>query len=585
MAKEVSIENIRHSFAHVLAAAVGKLYPKAEFGIGPVIENGFYYDFGKIKIADEDLPKIEEEMRKIASSKHTFKKELWTSQKAVAHFKKLKQPFKLELIKDLKVKKVGMVYTGDAFLDLCRGGHIKNTSELSLNAFRLTHVAGAYWRGDEKKPMLTRVYGVAFQTREELDKYIRLQEEAKKRDHRVLGKELGLFVFSDLVGPGLPLYTPKGAAILKKIKEYSLELRKEIEYQEVQTPQINKAELFRISGHYDKYKDAMFHVRSNFTQEEYFMKPMNCPQHTQLFASEPRSYKDMPVRFADFALLYRDEKPGELNGLSRLRAFSQDDGHSFCREDQIEEEFNRVLSAVEKAMKMYGMNYWVRLSLRDEKNKKKYLGDDTVWKKSQATLKNLLGKRGVVYKEAEGEAAFYGPKMDLMAKDSLGREWQLSTIQLDLNMAGRFGLEYIDENGKKQTPVMIHAAIVGSPERFLGVLIEHYAGAFPLWLAPEQIWILPVSDKFVEYATEVKLKFLEADTDLRIQIHSENETLGKRIRKGEIMKIPYLIIVGEKEMSKNDIAVRERGKGDLGSISIEAFIEKLKTTYGNFAGS
>ena len=453
---------------------------------------------------------------------------------------------------------------------------MKNTSELQLDAFKLTRVAGAYWRGDEKNPMLTRIYGVAFGAKKELDEYLQLQEEAKKRDHRVLGKELGLFVFSDLVGPGLPLYTPKGTAILKKIKEYSLELRKEIGYQEVQTPQINKAELFRISGHYDKYKDAMFHVRSNYTEEEYFLKPMNCPQHTQLFASESRSYKDMPVRFADFAVLYRDEKPGELNGLSRLRAFSQDDGHSFCREDQIEEEFNRVLSVVEKAMKTYGMNYWVRLSLRDEKNKKKYLGDDKVWKKSQATLRSLLQKKGVEFKEAEGEAAFYGPKMDLIAKDSLGREWQLSTIQLDLNMAGRFGLEYTDENGQKQTPVMIHAAIVGSPERFLGVLIEHYAGAFPLWLAPEQIWILPISDKFSAYANDVRQKLLKLNADLRVRVNDENETLGKRIRQGETMKIPYLLIVGEREMGKNEVSVRERGKGDTGSMPLEAFGEKLK---------
>ncbi|HEY4509403.1 MAG TPA: threonine--tRNA ligase [Candidatus Paceibacterota bacterium] len=585
MQKAAEIEDIRHSWAHMLAAAVKKFYPKAELGIGPVIENGFYYDFGKIKITDEDLPRIEEEMRKIAAGNHAFKKELWTSQKAAAHFKKLNQPYKVELIRDLlktqnsklKTGKVGMVYTGDVFLDLCRGGHVKNTSELQLDAFRLTRVAGAYWRGDEKNPMLTRIYGVAFSSKKELDEYLQLQEEAKRRDHRVLGKELGLFVFSDLVGPGLPLYTPKGATILKKIKEYSLELRKEIGYQEVQTPQINKAELFRISGHYDKYKDAMFHVRSNYTEEEYFLKPMNCPQHTQIFASESRSYKDMPVRFADFAILYRDEKPGELNGLSRLRAFSQDDGHSFCREDQIEEEFNRVLSVVEKAMKTYGMNYWVRLSLRDEKNKKKYLGDDKVWKKSQATLRSLLQKKGVEFKEAEGEAAFYGPKMDLIAKDSLGREWQLSTIQLDLNMAGRFGLEYTDENGQKQTPVMIHAAIVGSPERFLGVLIEHYAGAFPLWLAPEQIWILPISDKFSAYANDVRQKLLKLNADLRVRVNDENETLGKRIRQGETMKIPYLLIVGEREMSNNTVSVRERGKGDTGAMAIDTFGEKLKS--------
>jgi threonyl-tRNA synthetase len=576
---EMSLENIRHSFAHVLAAAVKKHYSKIELGIGPVIENGFYYDFGKLKISEEDLPKIEKEMRNIIAEKHAFKKELWLAAKATAHYKKEKQPFKLDLIKELvktaKDKKVGMVSTGDMFLDLCRGGHVKNTSELPADAFTLTKVAGAYWRGDEKNPMLTRVYGVAFATKKELEEYLHAMEEAEKRDHRKLGKELGLFVFSELVGPGLPLYAPKGTMILQKIKDYSRELRREIGYEEVQTPQINKAELFRISGHYDKYKEDMFHVRSNYTEEEYFLKPMNCPQHTQLFAAEMRSYKDMPVRFADFANLYRDEKPGELNGLSRLRAFSQDDGHSFCREDQIAEEFNRILGVVEKAMKTYGMNYWIRLSLRDEKNKKKYLGDDSIWKKSQSTLKKLLQEQGVDFKAVEGEAAFYGPKMDVMAKDSLGREWQLSTIQLDLNMAGRFDLAYIDEQGKRKTPVMIHAAIVGSPERFLGVLIEHYAGAFPFWLAPEQIRILPVSDKFVEYAKNVEKKLLEKNKDLRILIDDQNETLGKKIREGEMQKIPYLLIVGKREQEKNEVGVRERGVGDKGALSTEQFANTI----------
>jgi len=393
------LENIRHSFAHVLASAVMKLYPKAQLGIGPVIENGFYYDFGNVKISDEDLPKIEEEMRKIVAGNHKFKKELWPTAKATEYYKKEKQPFKLDLIQELAAKpvsakttakQVGMVHTGDIFLDLCRGGHVKNSSELPTDAFKLTKIAGAYWRGDEKNPMLTRIYGVAFATKKELTEYLKMMEEAEKRDHRKLGRELGLFVFSELVGPGLPLFTPKGMIVLQQIKDYSRELRKEIGYQEVQTPQINKADLFRTSGHYDKFKDNMFHVRSNYTEEEYFMKPMNCPQHTQLFASEFRSYKDMPVRFADFAMLYRDEKPGELNGLSRLRAFSQDDGHSFCREDQIEEEFSRILGAVEKAMKTYHMEYTIRLSLRDEKQKDKYMGDNATWRKSQKILKKLL---------------------------------------------------------------------------------------------------------------------------------------------------------------------------------------------------
>ncbi|MCH8244712.1 threonine--tRNA ligase, partial [Patescibacteria group bacterium] len=370
-----NIENIRHSFAHLLAASVIKFYPKAQLGIGPTIENGFYYDFGNVDISEKDLGRLEKEMRSLAKRNLSFKKELWPAPKATLYFRKEKQPFKLDLIKGLlKTGKVGMVWTGDAFLDLCRGGHVKNTKELALDAFRLTTIAGAYWRGDEKRPMLTRVYGVAFAAKKELDAYLISIQEAEKRDHRRLGKELGLFVFSELVGPGLPMYTPKGTVVLQKIKDYSRELRKEIGYKEVLTPQINKAELFKISGHYDKYKDDMFHVQSNYTDEKYFLKPMNCPQHTQLYAAELRSYKDLPLRFSDFANLYRDEKPGELNGLFRLRAFSQDDGHSFCRVDQIEDEFNRVLGIVEKAMKTYGMRYWIRLSLRDrdEKDEKKY---------------------------------------------------------------------------------------------------------------------------------------------------------------------------------------------------------------------
>ncbi len=571
MAKNTEIENIRHSFAHLLAAAVQKFYPKVQLGIGPVIENGFYYDFGNIKLTETDLPRIEKEMRAIASQNFSFKKELWTSQKSTLHFKKLKQPFKLELIKDLKAQKVGMVYTGDIFLDLCRGGHVKNTKELPLEGFALTKVAGAYWRGDAKNPMLTRIYGVAFETKEELEKYTTMLREAEARDHKRLGRELGLFVFSEHVGPGLPLYTPKGTGILSQIKRYSQGLREKIGYQLVQTPQINKRTLFELSGHYEKYKDDMFHVRSNYTQEEYFLKPMNCPQHTQIYASQQRSYKDLPVRFADFSLLYRDEKPGELNGLTRLRSFSQDDGHCFCAEDQIEEEFSRVLEVIEQAMKTYNLSYWIRLSLRDEKNKKKYLGSDATWKKSQQLMRALLEKRNVNFKAVEGEAAFYGPKMDLMVQDSLGREWQLSTIQLDLNMPGRFNLEYTGMDGKKYTPVMIHSALVGSPERFFGMLIEHYAGAFPLWLAPEQIWVLPVSDKFLAYAKKIGATLMQKDKNLRVTVREENETLGKKIREGQMQKIPYLVIVGEKEEQQGTISVRDRQKGDLGQTTLEAF--------------
>ena len=573
------IENIRHSFAHLLAAVVKKNYPKAQLGIGPVIEQGFYYDFNNVDISEKDLVRLQKEMRALAKENHAFKKELWPATKAQTYYKKEKQPFKLDLIKELskgkKDSKVGMVHTGDAFLDFCRGGHVKNTKELPLDSFHLTRVAGAYWRGDENNPMLTRVYGVAFHTKEELEAYEVQIAEAEKRDHKRLGKELGLFVFSELVGPGLPLFTPKGASILLKLKEYSEKLRKEIGYQIVQTPQINKKELFLISGHHEKYQDDMFHVRSNYTKEEYFLKPMNCPQHTQLYGAEPRSYRDLPVRFADSSLLYRDEKPGELSGLTRLRAFSQDDGHCFLREDQIEEEFDRVLGAIEKAMGTYGLEYWIRLSLRDVKDKKKYLGNDATWKKSQLLMKNLLQKRKMKFEAVAGEAAFYGPKMDIIVQDSLKREWQLSTIQLDFNMPERFGLTYTRKDGKKEVPVMMHSAIVGSPERFFGMLIEHYAGAFPLWLAPEQVWIVPVSDKFVHYAQKVREELQSHIPDLRVVISDENESLGRKIRAGEKEKIPYLIVVGEKEEESTMVSPRQHGKGDLGSMSAGDLALKL----------
>lgn len=574
MKEPSSIEAIRHSFAHVLAAAVQALYPEAQFGIGPVIENGFYYDFGNIVLKEDDLPAIEGEMRKIIAGKHAFKKELWPAPKAKAHFKKLNQPYKVELIDDLSDLKVGMVHTGDVFLDLCRGGHVHNTSELPADAFALTKIAGAYWRGSETRPMLTRIYGVAFDAAGELADYRRMMEEAERRDHRKLGKELGLFVFSDLVGSGLPLYTSFGALMLSRIRGFSSQLRKEIGYREVHTPQMNRAELFKISGHYEKYKDDMFRVRSNYTDEEYFLKPMNCPQHTQIFASQTRSYKDLPFRIADFANLYRDEKPGELSGLTRLRAFSQDDGHCFCAsdEDQIKQELRKVFSAIQQAMKAYQLEYWIRLSLRDEKNKAKYIGDDKTWKKAQKFLEDFLLAEGITFKSAQGEAAFYGPKMDLIARDSLGREWQLSTIQVDFTMPSRFGLTYVGKDGKEHTPVMIHSALVGSAERFLGLLIEHYAGAFPLWLAPRQIWILPISDAFTPYAWEVRRQIEhQMGGDAQVEVRDENETLGKKIREGEQMKIPCLLIVGAKEKEAGTVSVRVRGKGDKGSMEIEEF--------------
>jgi len=572
-----NIENIRHSLSHIMAQAMLSFWPKTKLGMGPAIENGFYYDFAlpgealrEGGNAEKFLPKIENKMRELILQDQKFVKKNITKLAAKKIFKD--QPHKLELIKELPGKTVS-IYTNGTFTDLCKGPHIKTTKEIGAKSFKLTKIAGAYWKGSEKNKMLTRIYGFAFATEKELQDYVKMQEEAEKRDHRKLGEKLDLFVFSDLVGPGLPLYTFRGTAILDELKNYINFLQNGIGYQEVQTPNMNRAELFKISGHYEKYKDDMFSVHSHYTKEEYFLKPMNCPQHTQIFAAKPRSYKDLPIRIADFAMLYRDEKTGELSGLARLRGFRQDDGHCFCREDQIKDEFNSVLSIIEKAMKTFGMNYKIRLSLWDPKQPEKYLGDKKVWAKAQTMLEEILIENKIEYLKSEGEAAIYGPKMDLISKDSLGREWQLSTIQLDFIMPGRFGLKYTDSNGKEKTPVMIHRAIIGSPERFFGILIEHYAGAFPVWLAPVQVAVIPISEKHDVYASEITKQLKERN--IRVELKNENETLGKKIREAEMQKIPYLLIVGDKEIEAKTVSIRERGKGDIGARPINSFVEKI----------
>jgi len=567
------IEKIRHSLSHVLAAAILEMFPEAKLAIGPAIENGFYYDFDLPRtLVPEDLPLLEEKMRQIINTKYEITQYDESKEKAIEFLKKINQPYKVELIDDIKDENVSF-YKFNNFVDLCAGPHVASTGDLKDIGWKLDKTAGAYWRGDEKNKMLQRIYGLAFQTKKELADYLVSREEAEKRDHRKLGKELGLFVFSELVGPGLPLYTPKGAILRNAIANYSRQLREEIGYQEVHTPQINKAELFKVSGHYDKYKDDMFEVHSHYTDEEYYLKPMNCPQHTQIYASQPRSYKELPVRIADFANLYRDEKPGELSGLTRLRAFCQDDGHCFCREDQIKTEFSNILKGIEKAMKRYGMNYYIRLSLRDENKKEAYLGDNEVWEKSQTILEEILKENKIDYVKAEGEAAFYGPKMDLMAKDSLNREWQLSTIQIDFNMPKRFNLEYTTEDGLKKIPVMIHSAFVGSPERFMGVLIEHYAGAFPAWLSPVQVAILPVSEKHIDFSKKIA-KELRA-LNIRIELDERNESVGRKIRDAEMQKSPYVIVLGDKEIESGKLAVRVRGEKDLLNLSVEELVKEI----------
>ncbi len=582
---EDNINKIRHSLAHLLATSVKVKYPQVKLGIGPIIDNGFYYDFdlGADKLTEADLLELEKTMRNLISDNLIFTPRVISSEEGKEIF--AQEPYKLELIEELTNKGEEItIYQSGEFVDLCAGPHVANTGEIARDAFKLTRVAGAYWRGDEKNKMLTRIYGIAFANKGELDNYLDILAEAEKRDHKKLGKELDLFIFSELVGPGLPIYTPKGAIIRKEIIKLSNELQTEIGYQEVHTPNINKAELFKVSGHYDKYKDDMLKVSSNYTKEEYYLKPMNCPQHTQIYASKTRSYKDLPVRIADFANLYRDEKPGELSGLTRLRSFCQDDGHSFCRPDQIKQEFENVLKAIKKAMIIYGMDYYIRFSTWDPAKPEKYLGDKETWEMAQTKLKEILLENNIEYQDGVGEAAIYGPKMDFISKDSLGREWQISTIQLDLIMPERFGLKYTDQDGKEKTPVMVHRAIVGSPERFLGILIEHYAGNFPTWLAPVQVKVIPVRENHNDYAKNVYQEL--QSLGIRATLDDSDDGMGKKIRDGKTNKIPYMIVIGNKEIEEKMITVERRpsfakameGKGELISLADFAknIVEEIK---------
>jgi threonyl-tRNA synthetase len=577
-ASESSLAAKRHTLAHLLAAAVLERYPHAKPTIGPAIENGFYYDFdfsGGEMPGESDLAAIQEAMVSLLPAWDKMTGVEVTEKDAMDRF--AKNPFKIELIKEIaeKGEKITLYTAGD-FTDLCRGGHSENPSkEIAPDSFELDRIAGAYWRGDEKNPQLTRIYGLAFDTKEDLDAYKIQQEEARKRDHRRLGKELDLFTFSDLVGSGMPLFTPRGTIVRNEIIKFSRELNERLGFGEVHTPNINKGELFKISGHYDQYKDDMLQVRSQYVEDEMFLKPMNCPQHTQIYASQMRSYRDLPIRYSDFAVLYRDERPGELSGLTRLRAFSQDDGHIFCREEQIETEISSILEAIQYALKTYEIDAWMRLSLRDPANKQKYLGEDATWEKSEAIMRDLLTSKGIPFKEAEGEAAFYGPKIDIMAIDALGREWQISTIQLDFLQPSRFKLEYTAEDASKKTPVMIHRALVGSPDRFLGILIEHYAGAFPTWLAPEQVRIVPVSDKHFEYGSGILAALKKAG--IRASLDQGNDSMGKKIRNAKVEKVPYVIVIGDKEMEDNTITVESRDEGKFEPVPLANFISKLES--------
>ncbi len=577
------LEKMRHTLSHVLAAAVKELYGNVAFGIGPAIDNGFYYDidFGDTKISDSDLAKIEKRMRAIVSAKLPMEKRVVSKTEALNWARDNNQKYKIELIEDLpEDSEISFYDMGDLFTDLCKGPHVKNTSEVGF--FKLIRVAGAYWRGDEKREMLTRIYGVAFKTEEDLAAYLKQQEEAKSRDHRKLGKELDLFCFSDLVGAGLPLFTPRGTELRELMANYSLSLRGREGFKKVWTPHITKTDLYKTSGHYAKFGDELFMVHSQVNGEDFALKPMNCPHHTQIFASRPRTYRDMPVRYMEATTDYRDEKTGELGGLSRVRSLTQDDSHVFCRKSQIKEEVARLVNIVKELYTTVGMQKLsARLSYRSDEDK--YLGDKKLWEMAQGQIKQAAIDNGLDYYEQEGEAAFYGPKIDFMAEDAIGREHQLATIQLDFVMPERFGLEFTNEKGEKERPVMIHHATLGSIERFLSVFIEHTGGWFPFWCAPEQVRIVTVNDKVLDYVGEVT-KILDKTVldkplkynELRFTVDDSADSLGKKIKRATEMKIPAVFVIGPKDAEEKVVSVRLKDREEKVKLSkIEDFLKKL----------
>ncbi|MCB9809020.1 threonine--tRNA ligase [Candidatus Nomurabacteria bacterium] len=589
----------RHSLAHLLAAATLQLYPHAKITLGPAVDNGFYYDidFGETKISDKELPKILKAMKKSINTWEVFHQIPVSADEARQLF--ADNPYKLELIEEIaqRGEDITLYYSGPeaniptkdnllahgldikpGFVDLCRGGHVDNMkSEVSTDTFILDRVAGAYWRGDENNPMLTRIYGLAFNSKEELDAYLTLREKAKQRDHRKIGQQLNLYTMSDLVGPGLPLFTPKGTLLRDLIMDKIQTLQKELGYQRVATPHITKKELYETSGHWAKFGDELFKVKGQ-SDQEFVMKPMNCPHHTQIYASQNRSYRDLPIRFMELGVVYRDEQAGELLGLSRVRSISQDDGHVFCRPDQVEQEISNIVTVIQEFYTSLDMlndgDYWVSVSVRDPQNLEKYLGKDENWEIAEKALTEVAEKFNLPFRRVEGEAAFYGPKLDFQFRDALGREWQLGTAQLDFVMPERFGLEYTDTDGEKKTPVMIHRAIAGSLERFLSVVIEHFAGHFPLWLSPVQVAVLPISsDNHGDYTSDVVKQLHTAG--IRVEHYDENESLGKRIRNAKMQKIPYLIIVGDSEIQSNVITVEGRDDLKLENITVDDFITRL----------
>lgn len=601
---EDELKSMRHSLAHIMAQAVQRLWPQAKFGVGPAIDNGFYYDIylDGATISEDSLPKIEKEMRKIVSANYPFERRDVAIDEAIDWAKENQQNFKIELLNDLKrsgttvaselsgedigstdeapskVKTVSLYSQGD-YVDLCRGGHVDSTGK--VGAFKLTKVAGAYWRGNENNLQMQRIYGVAFATQEELDEYLEKIEIAKQRDHRKLGRDLDLYTTSPLVGVGLPLFTPRGTILREVVSQYSNQLRQKFGFEKVWTPHITKKDLYEKSGHWAKFGEELFLVKSQETSDEMALKPMNCPHHTQIFASRPRSYRDMPVRYLETTTDYRDEKTGELGGLNRVRSLTQDDSHVFCRPDQIEEEINNLLSAARELYESIDMKLRVRLSYRDDSDS--YLGDIDLWNSAQGQLKSAVERVDLDYFEQEGEAAFYGPKIDFMATDAIGREHQVATVQLDFVQPQRFGLEYVDINGNSTTPVMIHCALLGSIERFLSVFIEHTGGWFPFWAAPEQARILTINDSVLGYVDKITTILSETTltkpvkyNDVRFTLDLRNESLGKKIREATSMKIPVQLIVGPKDVEAGEVSIRtQAGEEKIPLENLSGYLKSL----------
>ena len=563
-----------HSSAHLLAEALQELYPGVKFGIGPAIENGFYYDIdpGEHKITAEDFSKIEEKMLELARRKEDIVRKDISKADALSMFGDRGEVYKCELISELEDGHI-TTYTQGAFTDLCRGPHLPSTAP--IKAVKVMSLAGAYWRGDEKRQQLVRVYGITFPKKKQLDEYLALLEEAKKRDHRILGKEMELFAFSPTVGAGLPLWLPKGAALRDRLEQYLRKIQKEYGYQQVITPHIGNKALYVTSGHWAKYgKDSFQPIHTPQEGEEYLLKPMNCPHHCEIYKAYPRSYRDLPLRYAEFGTVYRYEQSGELHGLTRVRGFTQDDAHLFCAPEQIKGEFLKVMDIILHIFKALDFqNFEAQISLRDPGNKEKYIGSDENWHLAQSAIIEACAEKGLKARQVEGEAAFYGPKLDFMVKDAIGRRWQLGTIQVDYNLPERFGLEYTGADNQKHRPVMIHRAPFGSMERFVAVLLEHTAGKLPLWLIPEQCVVLPISEKFNDYARKAAREL--AKHDVRAIVDERNEKIGKKIRDNELKKIPYMLIVGEKEAENGEVSVRKQGEGDKGTMKIINFAEEI----------